>query len=534
MAMIACHEHWCCCQVQIAYQCHTQAGSNRNLLSATMLGIVKAHGSYLESIRASIDNQVEFDKTRATHKDQVVKSIQALGESALELSDASDTLDYVRTSAWSAAEKDAITSTVNMRMTEQGGSSSTPTTQRTVLRPQEHLYIQNYFSESEWNKLRNSQINIGSKVDVLVSKGCEIGLYSLSEKTARALSATLIVAHGSSCDHSQAYEITQYIKEGFKKLRARRAIDERPSFDRFPESVDAFLKSVPGAFKGEGNQPIVCPIDVNMIVQLREAMPCRKTHNTLKQTPLLNMGSSASQSNASVGRSSSKLEEFLVPLAQALMANNASNRRLCLENSSIEPSASAGPALGAAPVLALTDLAPRDNSLGHTPSKPASAGNLGEVLVAGGSDSPEQAIVDKPESKSMASAIDLIQKAIKEKSSGMPPNDADDAEAAPKGKAKAGGKGTKTTGGPSKVIKLMKKPSGTCMSASSVSTKRPPMPPLKKVPPMHYLSCTIYCDQKHGQWRAVAASNRRKDVRFAWKGGVDEWNRCMRWCETHS
>ena len=63
-------------------------------------------------------------------------------------------------------------------------------------------------------------------------------------------------------------------------------------------------------------------------------------------------------------------------------------------------------------------------------------------------------------------------------------------------------------------------------------TKRPPCPAFKKVDPMQYLSCTVYCDAKQGLWRAVEWSNRRKDVKFRW--AREGWDDCMKWCEENS
>ena len=60
------------------------------------------------------------------------------------------------------------------------------------------------------------------------------------------------------------------------------------------------------------------------------------------------------------------------------------------------------------------------------------------------------------------------------------------------------------------------------------------MPPLRKVKPIHYLTCSIYSDEKRGQWRAVEWSARRKDVKFLWSGEKDSWDRCLKWCEENS
>ncbi len=69
-------------------------------------------------------------------------------------------------------------------------------------------------------------------------------------------------------------------------------------------------------------------------------------------------------------------------------------------------------------------------------------------------------------------------------------------------------------------------------AAKPVVTKRPPCPAFKKLGPVHYLSCTVYCDAKGSMWRAVEWSNRRKDVRFHWSH--EGCGKCMKWCEENS
>ena len=52
-------------------------------------------------------------------------------------------------------------------------------------------------------------------------------------------------------------------------------------------------------------------------------------------------------------------------------------------------------------------------------------------------------------------------------------------------------------------------------------------PPLSKQPPVYIGTCTVYTDDKKRQWRAVEASNRRRDVKFSWKQGDATKERTM-------
>ena len=95
------------------------------------------------------------------------------------------------------------------------------------------------------------------------------------------------------------------------------------------------------------------------------------------------------------------------------------------------------------------------------------------------------------------------------------------AAAKPEAKAKAG----KNTG------KAAAKPKAKA-EAKPMVTKRPPCPAFKKLPPVHYLSCTVYCDAKGSMWRAIEVSKRRKDVRIHWSR--EGWGKCMEWCEENA
>lgn len=73
--------------------------------------------------------------------------------------------------------------------------------------------------------------------------------------------------------------------------------------------------------------------------------------------------------------------------------------------------------------------------------------------------------------------------------------------------------------------------------ATKVTTDSPACPPLRKAPPIKIGSCTIYSDCTGRQWRAIEASNRRRDVKFAWKSGAEtkaSWERCLNWCRDNS
>lgn len=105
-----------------------------------------------------------------------------------------------------------------------------------------------------------------------------------------------------------------------------------------------------------------------------------------------------------------------------------------------------------------------------------------------------------------------------------------EAKEKPKAEAKAKGKG-----------KAKAKEEGHCKAKAKAKAKPkevaqevPGMPALKKHAPIYFLTCTIYSDVKKKQWRAIEATNRRRDVKFSWKHGHEAWDKCIRWCIDNS
>jgi len=74
-------------------------------------------------------------------------------------------------------------------------------------------------------------------------------------------------------------------------------------------------------------------------------------------------------------------------------------------------------------------------------------------------------------------------------------------------------------------------------SKSTATFTTPLVPKLKKMPPVKLGTCTIYTDVARSQWRAIEASNRRRDVKFNWKDGAataESWKACVQWCRDNT
>ena len=385
-----------------------------------MLPIVKGHITFLDSLRGSLGNTREFEETRSKHKDRVIVALRAVASKKYDLGDAAATLDCIRDSLFSESEKEELTTFIGTAsfLKDVDPATEIRTTVREQLKPQEHLYIHNYLSEAEWQQLRNSSITVGTKVDVLVTKCGKIGLFSVHEKSARAICATLVVAHGQACDHSQCYDLLQIIKQGFKMLRSRRSASQKPSLSKFPASTQEFVLLAGNLF-GEDpvDQPIVCPVDVNLIIQLRDSMPCRKTHNALR-APMLQLSSPQTASNRAQGGGGMHvqvLQDLIIPLTQALM--NQGTLGSAIANQSTLGSTIAKPSQGAGPLLALTDgSGDSQNSAADGGSQHAGTPTPKAKLSAASSSSDSPAsVAASPAAAGLSLSVLAIQNAIKDK-----------------------------------------------------------------------------------------------------------------------
>ena len=468
-------------------------------------------------------------------------------------------MEYIRSSIFSEAERLELTSFISTASfgPSTAGTSGTPaaTAMRELLKPQEHLYVHDYLSEVDWGKLRNQSTPIGVKVDTIVNKCGIIGLYSVTEKTARAICSIVVVAHGQPCDHSQAYDVLQVIKSAFKMMRSRRSATQKPTLSKFPPSTKEFIQFAGNVFgEDPADQPIGCPIDVNMIMQLRESMPCRKTHNALK-TPLLQMPSPKASGNIVHGGGLQQaLQNIVAPLTHALM--NQTPQLAALTDFVTPPKAKGSHLLaiadGQADSASSAAASPADAHAVHPDSPPVDVPAASLQLVQ-----PVQ-----EGKKTLSGAVSAIQAAMGSKrkyaeeetvresdeeaadggtSAGAA---ADKAAKAGRGMGKCEGKGRGRAGkgrgrgraGRGRGGHIAPKAAGKAKAASSGAGKsngsRPPRPPHKKMPPVQYLTCKVYTDAKNGTWRAVEKSNPRKDVKFRWC--KDGWDRCMEWCEENS
>ena len=522
--------------------------------SLNMFSLVKAHMNFLDAAGKSITDPTRLQVLHADHLDQLVRSLaMQVGKTSLE--DATNALALVRQTSFS---DDAKLKLSNIILGCGSADTCSQSTVKEVLKPQEHLWFHNYLTDKDWACLTNKSITIGVKIDAIVRRSCAIGLLSLSEQTAKAVTAVLIVGHGQTCDLSGCYEHLVNVKTAFKRMRQHKDPALKASLRCFPKDVKQFLEARPDTYSAD-EQPVDCPLDEKAIEQLRISMPARQTHASLGlKSPLASTAlqlTTPSRTNSAQAMAM----QFLMPLAQAIMGDASGG------NNSKMPSLKRKG----------TPLALLDGSLDDADEQSSGSQQLSldnpqhpKRVAPDAGETPAIAVQREPPArdgdakKTVSDAVKAVQEALAHKAcvaaskrsaggadaAGDAPaeggSDVNDGRSTPKGKSKANPKAkskatpkAKSKAAPTSKATLAKSTAAAAKPKGSrpiVSGKRPAMPPLKKIAPIKYLTCTVYSSEKDRKWRAISSANKRYDVSFSWKGGADSWNRCMAWCEANT
>ena len=269
------------------------------------------------------------------------------------------------------------------------------------------------------------------KIDTLIKRCCAIGLLSFTEQTAKAVTSVLVVANGQACDLQACFEYLKYMKDAFKKARSVRP-NKKASMQRFPADVGEFLAARPDLYTD--GSPVACPIDETSITQLREAMPARSTHSSMRASSLAMIGTGASKQPSSM----EGMMQLLMPLAQAFLQQ--SNSRESLRNGT--PTRGALPALPAPTPTGLPAL-PTPTSLPALPA-PTPAGGDEDMAAEAASEQGGEATGGPDgdgdnKSKSMGDVVAAVQSALG-KNRSLAAKGSGKGKSKGKAKAKAGSK----------------------------------------------------------------------------------------------
>ena len=399
--------------------------------------------------------------------------------------------------------------------------------------------LANYLPETVWSHIKEGHIQ--DYIDFLM----RLGLRNPSEPTSQVMA--LVVLHQTdgfvrACEMAphMKLEFVKSIKTMFK-VRAKLVVSPVAFAQSLPQMPEDLRKQYPvlyeAAFSAEG--PVASRISELELAQLKAGSRMR----VVKGGPLVNPYSLQSAG----GHNSMGLTETsglcfppsLVQFGQGLLMQmqHIANDVAQLKSGPLAASAAAGFQMPR-PLMALTlpgarpfpNAAPAVASAAApaTATAPAAAAAAADEAgtAATAADSAALALLDV----GMASESRVVPMSVEEATrsimSALQPPTKDKAKAKnqprPKGKTKSMAKS-----------KAKGKVEGKAKATAGVPPV-PAMPPLRKVDPIHFRTCTIYSDATKKQWRAVESKNRRKDVKFAWKLGKEAWDRCVQWCIDNS
>ena len=466
-----------------------------------MLAVFNAHATFLLSARSSMPPE-SFRKTAEKHVSQLLVSLR--GVPSPTLGDAASTLDAVRASCLDADLQARVVEVVNtfaFNSAPEVRTGLAPAGHASALAQQKHLFLQRYLTESDWRMLLDPDQAFGNKAKCVAERGRRIGLLSMSEKTAVAITALLILAHGRPCSMAEAYEKLQEVKHEFKQMRCHRSPTDTASCTEFPAHVEEFMAAYSDKYDPD-DQPSPCKVDEGLLWSLREKLPGRATHRSLRQDSFMKMGSCSS--------SSSQTGSVMAALQQVIQAAMSGNSNLSL-STPVRQQTTAVPN-----VQPLQDVQ-RESPSGLLALPPPAAATPVSVEAEGvaeekADEEEEKEVSAKP---GIEHCLAAVAEAMAAKKGGKP-------------KAKGKAKGKATAKG-----KAEAKAKATASPAIKGKTKagRPAMQPLKAMPVLRYNGCSVYTSVAGRSWRVVSDANRRYDKKVPWCKGADGWNSMMEWCE---
>ena len=257
---------------------------------SAMFAFVQSHNNFLTSARHSLDD-VAWTATVASHATKLISVVRNVA--APTLPDAGSALECLRSSVFTHLQQVDIAAAINLAVS----GPATPTAQgRVSLQQQEHLYLHNYLTAKDWASITNPNVGTNIRIEPIVDRCVAIGLLSMAEKTAQAITSLIVAASSKTVDRNESHDIMLALKQAFRAMRLRRAADCRPTLSKFPEDWSQFKAQCPGMYPIDA-EPVPCPIDPKHIARMRGTVACRKTHTSLRTDAAVARSSSASSAS---------------------------------------------------------------------------------------------------------------------------------------------------------------------------------------------------------------------------------------------
>lgn len=299
----------------------------------------------------------------------------------------------------------------------------------------------------------------------------------------------------------------------------------------FSQVID-FMTTYPLVYSAD-DRPVACKVDEAKLLELRDSLPARKTHSSLRP---INLSVGQKRADPSMAQIAQVLQNLM-----PMMCGHARLHPPWSEAQALEHSPPHAPTLPATPPTTRAPLATPPKSellaLGYSeaaklapavsPPEPhlEVLGKWGEVApnevddfavgLGDAADSSGDGAASKVENimARVANALQGKGKAkSKAKAKASTERMANAVASTPDARVKSGGN-------------TLKRPACAMMASPA-----PSMPPLKACPSITWGPCTIYSSESARCWRVTCADNRRYDKRFSWKNPTSSWAALVAYC----
>jgi len=164
---------------------------------------------------------------------------------------------------------------------------------------QTNFFLQRYFLQYEWDKLKSKTVSLQEKLmtiwkrkeklgDVFCSEMSEVHSIAILELAARDVDAEIFDINPQDC-----YTKLSRLKDLFKQMRKKAPNPHFGQVTLFPETPDQlknenpslYHAAYPGHETDESCRPVASQVDEAMLQHIRIQLPARRTHNSIL-TPL--------------------------------------------------------------------------------------------------------------------------------------------------------------------------------------------------------------------------------------------------------
>ncbi|CAK0906729.1 unnamed protein product, partial [Prorocentrum cordatum] len=481
----------------------------------------------LHFLRANIDASGN-DPDRVAPLAQSAKAslFECLGRvRSLNFNDAADCIALLSDSSFTAPQRAEITDAVNVKATHVGATA--PGGRRA--KAQVFFTLQHFMTNRDWVQLGDAAMPTNQKLHVIARRFERLGCVFPTEPT-------LIHAVGMLLLHNNSGDINNNI---LQQVRARVRLAHYGQVARFPDNPHMLHQIYPHIFESvyESDPPAPNQVNEMLLHQLRNQLPCRKTHTAI--------ASHGRMLAITDGRTNHPQQQnALAQLAIGLMAGGGGGEIPCLPGFRLTPlgqdiasgrrqqppttpaTVAAPAAVGDAAAVALA-VAPAAGPAAGAPLALADEDGI-EVVAAG----LEDAVTPSPEPKAGKGSGGKVKMSIDEMADSFAKKLKKDIAQPEKLVPAAGSVCKRPAAAP-----VMKKAKPAAVSSDTVMTKAK-VGTSKKVWPLKYPGVPkaekdavtvgdfrLMTDMKRQQWR-IRKIGTRPDKAFSWKvDGAASWKR---------